>query len=665
MAHAPQLLVDLALVLGSGFLASMAFRALKLPAVLGYLLAGFLVGPHTAGPLVGDQAQVQTLAELGVSLLMFGIGLEFSLQRLWRAGPTALLMGSVQVGLGLVLGYLAALGLGWSRTEAIFVGAALGISSTMVVAKLMEAKRPPKAVQESVFAVLVIQDLFAILLLTGLTAFVRVGGLTAGELGHTLLRLALFLAVVLGLGRLVIPRILRHVADHMSPESLLVASGTLCFGLAVAAAKIGFSVALGAFLAGMLAAESGRVRAVEHVVWPLRDLFTVIFFVSVGMMLDPKAFRDLLPAVVLLALLVIVANTLSLTAGGLLAGLSLPVSLRTGLALGQIGEFGFIILGTGIAAGVVRPELYTLAVGVALLTAFSTPFAMDASESAARRAEEALPDGLRSSLGLYQAWAESLRRRGIRHGDGRELRRPALLLVADSALLAGLVVGHHFLSHRLALWVEGRLDWGHLAAQALVTGLLGVSAALLVMGALRQVRLLARDMAVLAPNPEAEGSGRRGRHLLAGGLRMAVLLTAGLPLLGVLQPFAPKGPLFLVVAVVFLGTLLFQLHRGRRLARELPGPLEWLLEQVQHGPAAPVHGRTLRHVKLTAGCPALGHTLHDLDLEVRSGVTLVGMLRGGDTLVHLKPSPTLEIGDLLVLAGPEPALEAAEETLLG
>ena len=664
----PKLLVDLAMVLGVAALTGLLFHRLRLPVVLGYVLAGMVVGPHVPIPLVADEGTVHTLADLGVTLLMFSIGLEFSLQRLFRAGPTALLMGSIQVGFALLLGGSAASALGWSSAESIFTGAAIAISSTMVVAKLFEEHRPTRSVREAVFSVLVIQDLYAILLLTALTTYAQVGGLSTAALGRTLLRLGLFLGVVLLTGRLLVPRGLRWVADHARPESLLITSAGLCFVCATGAAKAGFSVALGAFLAGMLAAESGRVRAIEHLLLPLRDLFTAVFFVAVGMMLDPGAILPMLGPILLLSALVVVGNGLSLSAGGLLAGLPLRTSLRTGLALGQIGEFGYIILGAGMAAGVVRKELYTVGVAVGILTAFATPLLMKLSGPFAETVEARLPQRFRSSLGLYQAWADSLRRRGIRRGEGRELRRPLVFLLLDTVLLGVLVPLFGLLLARWTPWVEGRLHWGHLAAQLLGASLLGVLTALLVLGILRQGRILARDLAVLAPSPGEGTSVRRGRHLLAGGLRVAVLLTVGLPLVGALQPFAPDAALLAVALAVFIGTLALQLIRGRRLARELPGPMEWLVAQVrdpwsQGGEPAATAPGTLRSLRLGPRCPSLGRRLADLDLPGRAGVTVVALLREGCQPVSLHPSPELREGDLLALAGPESTLDEAEHLL--
>lgn len=581
MHGVPRLLIDLAIVLGVAGLMSLLFHRLRLPVMLGYVLAGVMVGPYVPVPLVADEGNVKTLADLGVILLMFSIGLEFNVQKLLRAGPSALLMGTLQVGFAFFLGSSAAQFLGWSQTEAIFTGAALSISSTMVVAKIFEETPPLKETRTSVFSILIIQDLFAMLLLTAMATFGKVGSLDPSGMGETLFKLSIFLLVVLGLGRLFVPRFIRWVADHTRSESLLITSTGLCFICAIAADHAGFPVALGAFLGGMLASESGRIRSIERQILPLKDLFTAIFFVAVGMMFDPRGLLAYAGPILLLSLLVVLGNILSITSGALLAGINLRTAIHSSLALGQIGEFGYILLGLGISLGVVRKELYGVGVAVGLLTALCTPFAMRLAAPLCRALEVRLPSTWKSNLELYQTWAESLRKRGIRRGEGRMLRRPFIFMVLDGILLAALVPAFSYLLNLFAPFLTGHLSWGRHLGQVLVSALLGALAAMLVLGILRQGRILARDLAVLAPSNVSGGVARRGRHLLAGGLRVAILLMIGLPMVAILQPFAPDGYLLAIALLVFGVTIFMQLRQARRLQRETPGGTEWLLHQIQ------------------------------------------------------------------------------------
>ncbi len=581
MHGVPRLLIDLAIVLGVAGFMSLLFHRLRLPVMLGYVLAGVMVGPYVPVPLVADEGNVKTLADLGVILLMFSIGLEFNVQKLLRAGPSALLMGTLQVGFVVFLGSSAAQFMGWSQTEVIFTGAALAASSTMVIAKVFEDRPPGKGVRETVLSVSIVQDVFSMLLLTALTAFGRGGPIEASQLGGILLRLAIFLLVVLGLGRLIVPRFIRWVADHTRKESQVITSVGLCFLCAIGAAYFGFSMALGAFLGGMLVSESGRSRTIEHQIVPLRDVFSAIFFVAIGMMLDPRALLPMGGAILLISFLLIAGNLVSTTTGALLAGLPLKTGIHTGLALGVLSEFGYVIFALGVSTQAVRKDLYAVGVAVGIITTLLMPLMLRYSDPLTQLIESRLPSTWKSNLELYQTWAESLRKRGIRRGEGRMLKRPFIFMVLDGILLAALVPAFSYLINLFAPFLTGHLSWGRHLGQVLVSALLGALAAMLVLGILRQGRILARDLAVLAPSNVSGGVARRGRHLLAGGLRVAILLMIGLPMVAILQPFAPDGYLLAIALLVFGVTIFMQLRQARRLQRETPGGTEWLLHQIQ------------------------------------------------------------------------------------
>src|SRR5262249_43962586 len=283
--HAPDFLRDLALVLCVAAVTTVLFRKLRQPVVLGYLLAGLLVGPHVPVPLLADQATVETLAELGVILVMFAVGLDFSLRRLAAVIPEAGLIGIIQVSSMLWLGYLAGQALGFSVWGSVFTGAALCISSTMVVARVFAEEGVAGRRAELTFAVLVVEDLAAVVVLARVAALAGEGHGT--PLVHSMVKLTFGLAALVAGGYLVVPRAIRIVARLESTETLLVAAVGAAFALALVARALGSSVALGAFLAGSLVAESGRAHSVEVLVRPVRDMFAAIFFVAVGMSVDP------------------------------------------------------------------------------------------------------------------------------------------------------------------------------------------------------------------------------------------------------------------------------------------------------------------------------------------------------------------------------------------
>jgi CPA2 family monovalent cation:H+ antiporter-2 len=287
MHDAHEFLRTLAVVLCVAAVTTVVFQRLRQPVVFGYLLAGMIVGPHIPIPLVADEAIVETLSELGVILLLFSLGLEFSLRKLLRIGPTAGLVAVAQssgmVWIGYVLGQL----LGWTTLESVFAGAVIAISSTTIIAKAFEEQRVKGRFTEIVFGVLIIEDLIGIFLIAILTTVATGTAVSASSLAVTGARLATFLAGLIGVGLLVVPRTIRAVVRMNRPETTLVASIGICFAAALLALSFGYSVALGAFIAGSLVAESGEEKVVEHLVQPVRDVFAAIFFVSVGVLIDP------------------------------------------------------------------------------------------------------------------------------------------------------------------------------------------------------------------------------------------------------------------------------------------------------------------------------------------------------------------------------------------
>ena len=351
-------LQNLAVVLCVAAVATVVFQRLHQPVVFGYLLAGMIIGPHIPIPLVADPQTVRALSELGVILLMFSLGLEFSIRKLvqvsQKAGAVALFECSIMISVGYLVGQM----LGFTRMESIFAGAITGISSTTIIVKAFQEQKVKGRVTELVFGILIIEDLIAIFLLTILTTISRSGAVSPTEILLTAMRLAMFLTALIGFGILTVPRAIRAVQKLGQPETTLVASIGICFAAALLALSFGYSVALGAFIAGSLVAESGHEVEIERLVRPVRDMFAAIFFVSVGMMIDPTALTEHWRAVLALTLAVIIGKVLAVTIGAFLAGHGRRTAMKAGMSLAQIGEFSFIIASVGVASGVIRGWLY-------------------------------------------------------------------------------------------------------------------------------------------------------------------------------------------------------------------------------------------------------------------------------------------------------------------
>ncbi len=547
----PSILVDLAMVLGVAALTTVACQRLRLPVVVGYLVAGLIIGPYVPVPLVADPGNVHTLSELGVILLMFSLGLEFSLKKLLRTGPSAALVALIQGGFMAWSGYLAGRFLGWSSIESVFAGAALAISSTMIIARVFAALNTTGPLAELVLSTLIVQDLLAILMLALLTAVGSGAGLSLPALLYTIGRLAGFLVVVLALGRWILPRFVRWVADAGNAETLLVTVVGLCFSFSLLAAKAGYSVALGAFLAGMVVAESGRERLVEHLVHPLRDMFVAVFFVSIGMQIDPAQLLPNWQGLLLFGGLVLVGKILSGALGGLLGGHSLRNSIRAGAGLAQIGEFSFIIVALGQSLGVVGPALFPILAATCAWTTLSTPLLIQHSEGLADSLERWLPRRFRHFLLHHRAAMGHLRSLPFRKAAWSHLRKPFGHLLLDSLVVTLAGVLGALIQRALTPHLEAR-GLPHRLAEYLVWALVAAVALWFFLGILKQVRCIARaiaDRATQAAGAETEAVGDAIRLML----ELALGSMVALPMAAVLQPLAPPG---LIPALVLAGVLL-------------------------------------------------------------------------------------------------------------
>jgi CPA2 family monovalent cation:H+ antiporter-2 len=671
VSSARPFLEDLALVLCVAAVTSVVFRRLRQPAVLGYLLAGLIIGPYIPIPLFADHQRIEALAELGVVLVMFSVGLDFSVRRLARLLPTAGLTGLVQISLMVWSGYLVGQAFGWSTRESLFTGAIVAISSTMIVAKAFSELGVRGRVAELVFGVLVVQDLAAVLLIAVLSAVATGGGASGQVLLGALARLAGFLAPLVIGGFLIVPRTMRMVARLGSPETLLVASIGLAFALALLAQRFGYSVALGAFLAGSLVSESGEGGRIEHLVAPVRDMFAAIFFVAVGMLIDPQAILAHWAAVLALTALVLVGQVAGVSVGAFLGGASVKTSLQAGMSLAQIGEFSFIIAGTGVAAGAVGKFLYPIAVAVAVLTSFATPFLIRSSERVALAVDRRLPRPLQTFVSLYATWLAQLRRPRDRSRTTRLLRRLAIDVVVIALIgittallrrpLVAFVLQHSAIPARLG------------TAAPFVVGVV-LSSPFLV-GMVRSVRALGRALAAAAlPEPTDQlDLAKAPRRALVVTLQLSILLVLSLPLLALVQPFVSPwyGAAALGVVLAVLGVAFWRsaanLDEHARAGAQVV--LEALASQAGGAPdLGPV--RTLlpglgdlTPVTLDGDSPAVGKTLAELNLRGLTGATVIAITRGDEGVVWPTGHEKLRAGDVLALTGTEESIDAARRHL--
>ena len=676
-----EFLKSLTVVLAVAAITTVVFQRLRQPVVLGYVIAGLIVGPHVPIPLVADPAIVQTLSELGVILLMFSLGLEFSLPKLVRVAPTAGVTAVIQTSVMAWLGFLTGRLFGWTLLESVFTGAIIAISSTTIIAKVFDEQGVGGRLREFVIGILLIEDLIAIVFMAVLTAVASGAGLSPGALTGTVGRLAMFLVVLLGVGILIIPRFIRFVTRIGRSETILVASVGVCFATAYLAQEAGYSVALGAFLAGSLVAESGHAEAIEHLVRPLRDVFAAIFFVSVGMLIDPGLVAQHWGAVAVLTLVVIVGMIVSVSVGAFLTGAGTRTAIQAGMSMAQIGEFSFIIAGLGLSLGATRPFLYPVAVAVSAITTLTTPWLIRSAAPAAAWIDRKLPRPLQTFAALYGAWLERLQAApaaGRSQGIGRLVR----LLILDAAVLSALIIGAALQLGAVTRWLQGAFGLEPGVARALVVAAAAAVSLPLVVGIGRLSRGLGRALAERAL-PRVVGKADMDlapRRTLGVTLQLGVVLVTGMVVLALTQIFLPgySGPLVLALVLAGFGVAIWRSVRdleghvragaqavvaalGKYARAESPPPDERSLADLDRllpGLGAPVA------IRIDPASACVGRSLAELNLRGRSGATVLAISRSGESIAVPAAGERIQSGDVLALAGTHEAIETAKALLL-
>ncbi len=404
MGHLATLISDLALLLVVAGITTLLCKKINQPLVIGYILAGFLIGPVVSFvPTVGDMNNINLWAEIGVIFLMFSLGLEFNLHKLAEVGTTAIVSALIQIAGMMALGYGIGLVLGWSVMNSVFLGGMLSMSSTMITIKAIE----DMGLKDQPFTgltigILVIEDIVAIFLMVVLSTISVSQGISGMELVSTIGKLMLYLILWLVFGIYLIPSFLQKTQNLMTDETLLVTSLGICFGMVWLADAIGFSSALGAFMAGSILAGTVHGEKIEHLVNPCKDLFGAVFFVSVGLMVVPSMLIEYLVPIVILTVATIIGKALLLAGGMLASGENLRTSLYGAMSQTQIGEFSFIIANLGIGLGVTSDFLYPVIVAVSVVTTFTTPYLIRSADTVENLLKKVLPQKWLNNINRYQ-----------------------------------------------------------------------------------------------------------------------------------------------------------------------------------------------------------------------------------------------------------------------
>ena len=393
MAELPTLIQDLALILSVAGIVTLVFKRLKQPLVLGYIVAGFLVSPHmpyTAS--VADMESVHLWADIGVMFLLFSLGLDFSFKKILKMGVSPVISTVTIIFSMSMLGVCVGHAFGWSQMDCIFLGGMLAMSSTTIIYKAFDdLGLRQQQFAGLVMSVLILEDILAIVMMVMLSAIASGNSPDGGQMVGSVLKIAFFLVLWLVVGIFAIPLFLRSVRKLINAEVLLIVSLGLCCAMAVFSTKVGFSSAFGAFIMGSILAETVEAEKIEKLVEPVKNLFGAIFFVSVGMLVDPQILVSYALPIVILVLTILVGQAVLGSLAFMLGGESLKSAMRCGFSMAQIGEFSFIIASLGLSLGVISDFLYPVVVAVSVITTFLTPYMIRLATPAYNALEMRLP----------------------------------------------------------------------------------------------------------------------------------------------------------------------------------------------------------------------------------------------------------------------------------
>lgn len=646
---------------------TLLFHRLKQPVVLGYILAGFIIGPHTPPfPLIHDEATIETLAELGIIFLMFSLGLEFNLRKLTQVGAPAFLAALLEIVLLFWVGFEIGGFFGWKTMDRIFLGAMLSMSSTTVIIKVLsEMGKMKERFSQLIFGILIIEDILGIAMIALLSSIAMTGNLGVGDVGVTLGKLGVFLTVVLVVGLLTVPRLIGYVARFKSNEMLVLAVVGLCFGVSLLAVKLGYSVALGAFVIGAVIAEAREIHRVETLIEPIRDMFSAVFFVAIGMLIDPRMLVEHAIPIAVITLAVIIGKIVACSLGTFAAGVDGRTSLRVGMGLAQIGEFSFIIASLGQTLDVTSKFLYPIAVAVSAITTLLTPYLIKGADGVVDWFGRKAPQPVLGSLGLYSRWVTDFRNASPRHPGYKHVRSITWQVALNIILIAGVFALAAYGANTLAPKYMAILQELPGGARTACWTLAVVVCLPLYIASIRKIQALGMLLSEIAI--PAASMGQRTpmlRTWLAN-----VIYAVGVAFLGIVTILissailpSTQALIVLVTFVVLLG-FLFGTHFNRLYSRAKFALVEtWSNPPPVQQATVPLPALLRDAVMETftiAGSTASGRQIRELELRTKTGASIVALERDGRTIVNPAPDEELKEGDRALLLGDKAQLAAA------
>ncbi|MDU1891350.1 MAG: cation:proton antiporter [Dysgonomonas sp.] len=685
MAHLPHFVSDLAIILITAGAVTIVFKWLKQPVVLGYIVAGFIASLHfknfveslfvkvsglsesrvaeifSSLPEISDMANVSIWAEIGVIFLLFALGLEFSFKKLMDVGGTASIATLINLGSMIIIGYIVGQLLGWSQMDSMFLGGMLSMSSTTIIIKAFnDMNLQKKKFAGIVFGMLIVEDLAAILMMVLLSTLAVSQHFEGGELANSMFKLVFFMLIWFLVGIYIIPTMLKKLKKYLNDETLLIVAVGLCLGMVLFASAVGFSAALGAFIMGSILAETIESRHIEHLIEPLKNLFGAVFFVSVGMMIDPKVIMEFAGIIVILTLVVLIGRVIFATVGVLASGQGLKIAVQSGFSLAQIGEFSFIIATLGTSLGVISETLYPIIVAVSVITTFTTPYFIKASDPVYDWLVKRIPARWEK---LIHGYSNTGYATVNKQNDWKKLLKSILNLVAIyfCISIAILLLFQNFITPFIVGHVPG--VWGAILA-ALLT--------LVLMAPFLRAIMMKKNRSAEFRNLWRDNRFNRGALISLIAFRIIICIVL---VLMVLIPLFPQWTVLMVI--ISLGYITFVIFsqgfksQSRRIeARFLENlNLKQLLAE-KKAAILPTVANDLRskdiHIEefeISQSSPSAGKTLQELNFKQNTGVNVVTIIRGSKKINIPDGNERIFPFDKLVVSGSDEEMQKLSQYL--
>ena len=645
---------------------SLLFKLFRQPVVLGYIVAGMFAGPYVCGASwISDAESVETWGQIGVLFLLFAMGLEFSFKKLIAMGSTALISAATIVIGMMSVGFLAGRLMGWNEINSLFLGGMLCMSSTTIVFKAIEDMGLSSYKFASVaMGILIVEDLFAVVLMVLLSSIAVNQNFAGEELAMEIVKLIAYLVLWFVLGIYILPTFFRKFKTHLNDETLTIFAIGLCLGMVLLATEAGFSSALGAFVMGSILAETLEAERIEHLVQPIKNVFGSIFFVSVGMMLNPQMLADYWLPILIITLLVIFGQIFFASLGTLLSGQTLKVSLQTGFSLVQIGEFAFIIAGFGQSAGVTDSSLYPIVVAVSVITTFTTPYMIKLARPTYSLLCKKMPKGMLKRLETNKD--EGSRSMKEKSEWQKLLRLYALRVVLYGVILIALFIGSSvFLSPMLSSALAEKVSEPmlHVITLAITLGIMTPF--------LFGIAVSTGDMNHITSKLYKE---KKNRIPLIGLVLLRIFIALGFIMAVIAKNVNLEGWALLLIltsAVIFLLIARFSVHKFSFIEKKFIANLNEREEAERKAKPVTTSIRNklsgydvhLEKIKISPDSLFVGQTFQDISFRKKTGANIIKLTRGSHHIIIPSSSTILYPHDELIAVGTTEQIQSFREMI--